>query len=735
MKNKFFNAISLAVIFAMLLTSLALADDVITDGDILTAGNQSPANLGTVAPGATLTPKVSFTLACAGNKHVDSDQTATMTYSTSGSNAPAGGSIGSVTTASIGAVPGTWIDDGTNCPVTPPTPLGDNGDSTVTLTAPTAPGTYTYKINYGVALNPAGGQDSSSVTGSTFVQFTLTVDATPPNTSITSNPSDPSNSSSASFSFTGTDDITLPANLTFECNLDSGGFAACTSPQNYTGLLDGSHAFEVRAIDGVGNVDPTPASYTWMINTTPPVTDTDNDGVPDDEDNCVLVPNADQADADGDGFGDACDSNSYAPVVNTAADDATGNEGDTLTTLGAFSDADGNSSLTITFSGAGTGVDNGDGTWSWSFPTDDNGSGSVTVTADDGEHAVATDSFDWSAANVAPTVDAGTDQPGFEGSPVSFTFSCTDPGTADTWTGTVNWGDSNSESLGAVTCNSGTFSASHTYVDNGDYAVTLTVNDDDSGSGSDTADANVANVAPNVAVPAWQSASVACRVPATLTNISFSDAGVIDMPWNVNIGWGDGSTDTNYNTDTQGGQDNQTHTYNTPGTYVATVGVTDKDGGFGSAQPLINLNVYQTYTINFLQPFDGSSPSNLITNTMKSGRTVPVKVTIWDDCAQAYVTDPATLVRIGVTTVSPTGSSTDVVEVYADAGASNGNTAYFRWTSDSSAPGGGFWIYNLDSKTALNGSALLINTTYRVDVFVGSVKATSTKWALLKPVK
>ena len=35
--------------------------------------------------------------------------------------------------------------------------------------------------------------------------------------------------------------------------------------------------------------------------------DTDNDGVPNAADNCPDVPNPDQADADGDGFGDACD--------------------------------------------------------------------------------------------------------------------------------------------------------------------------------------------------------------------------------------------------------------------------------------------------------------------------------------------------------------------------------------------------------------------------------------------
>jgi hypothetical protein len=36
-------------------------------------------------------------------------------------------------------------------------------------------------------------------------------------------------------------------------------------------------------------------------------TDRDGDGIPDAEDNCLLVPNKDQTDSDGDGFGNACD--------------------------------------------------------------------------------------------------------------------------------------------------------------------------------------------------------------------------------------------------------------------------------------------------------------------------------------------------------------------------------------------------------------------------------------------
>jgi hypothetical protein len=85
-------------------------------------------------------------------------------------------------------------------------------------------------------------------------------DATPPGTSISSGPSASTTSTSASFAFTATQ-----AGSTFECKLDAGAYAACTSPKTYSGLSFGSHTFSVRAIDPAGNADATPATQTWTI--------------------------------------------------------------------------------------------------------------------------------------------------------------------------------------------------------------------------------------------------------------------------------------------------------------------------------------------------------------------------------------------------------------------------------------------------------------------------------------
>lgn len=52
---------------------------------------------------------------------------------------------------------------------------------------------------------------------------------------------------------------------TFECSLDAAAFAPCASPVSLTGLALGAHTYEVRAVTPDGQVDATPASYTWTI--------------------------------------------------------------------------------------------------------------------------------------------------------------------------------------------------------------------------------------------------------------------------------------------------------------------------------------------------------------------------------------------------------------------------------------------------------------------------------------
>lgn len=101
--------------------------------------------------------------------------------------------------------------------------------------------------------------------GTATQSITIKLDKTAPETTLTAQPSNPSNTTSAAFQFTGPD--SLSGNAGFECSLDNGAFAACPSPQNYSNLAEGSHTFRVRAVDGAGQRDTTPAEYTWTVQT------------------------------------------------------------------------------------------------------------------------------------------------------------------------------------------------------------------------------------------------------------------------------------------------------------------------------------------------------------------------------------------------------------------------------------------------------------------------------------
>jgi hypothetical protein len=73
----------------------------------------------------------------------------------------------------------------------------------------------------------------------------------------------------------------------------------------------GLHTLEVTVTDPTGKVRNDPAKVlvemrSWTVSVTI-AADTDRDGIPDFSDNCTLVPNPDQRDTNGDGYGNLCD--------------------------------------------------------------------------------------------------------------------------------------------------------------------------------------------------------------------------------------------------------------------------------------------------------------------------------------------------------------------------------------------------------------------------------------------
>lgn len=87
-----------------------------------------------------------------------------------------------------------------------------------------------------------------------------------PDTTITSGPAEGSSSAStsASFAFSSTE-----PEASFQCSTDAAAFSACTSPVNLTSLAIGNHSFSVRVGNGLGTVDPTPATRNFSVTSRP----------------------------------------------------------------------------------------------------------------------------------------------------------------------------------------------------------------------------------------------------------------------------------------------------------------------------------------------------------------------------------------------------------------------------------------------------------------------------------
>jgi glycosidase len=101
---------------------------------------------------------------------------------------------------------------------------------------------------------------------SQLATVTVRIDEDAPTVTIDSAPSSPWASPTIEFEFSADE-----AGSTFECSLDGTDYAACSSPQAYTDVPDGSHTFSVRAIDPADNMSPAAVAVV-EIDTTPPET-------------------------------------------------------------------------------------------------------------------------------------------------------------------------------------------------------------------------------------------------------------------------------------------------------------------------------------------------------------------------------------------------------------------------------------------------------------------------------
>lgn len=194
--------------------------------------------------------------------------------------------------------------------------------------------------------------------------------------------------------------------------------------------------------------------------------------------------------------------------------------------------------------------------------------------------------------NVAPTVTAIGDVLD-EGLTASVSATFVDPGTLDTHTATIDWGDGTPAE--AITVFELAAGASHVYGDNGTFEVIVTVTDDDGGVGADTVDVVVGNVDPSLTLDDSDAVSfpggdyVVVEAGGVVAwSADGTDPGSDDLTFT----WSTGEANTYFNNGvgpdpfpSPGGtfpfaaSDQANAAYAAPGVELLAVTLTDDDGG------------------------------------------------------------------------------------------------------------------------------------------------------------
>ncbi len=197
-------------------------------------------------------------------------------------------------------------------------------------------------------------------------------------------------------------------------------------------------------------------------------------------------------------------------------------------------------------------------TASTTFP--DDGSYSVDLVLSDEDGGVTETTIEVIVTNADPTVTelqlgGALD----EGSPVELTAVGSDPGASDVLTYTWDFGDGSLDDSGALVV--------HTFADDGPWPVTITADDGEGGLGSATFDVELRNLPPEIRTATLPSATVE-GAPTTFA-VQAEDPGTDDV---LTYEWamGDGGT-----ADSPG----VVWTYADEGVYLASVSVSDDDGG------------------------------------------------------------------------------------------------------------------------------------------------------------
>jgi PKD repeat protein len=214
------------------------------------------------------------------------------------------------------------------------------------------------------------------------------------------------------------------------------------------------------------------------------------------------------------------------------------------------------------------------------------GSYTVAVTVTDVGKLSVSGGTTVAVGNVAPTVSALALSPASvtDHQTLTVNASFTDPGTADTFTVSVDWGDLSQPSTPALAAGTRTFTAAHDYAAAGTYVVTATVTDRNNGVGSQSSTVVVgkSNTSPS-------SVSLTPTVNGSTVVIggSFVDPDALDTH-TVTMSWGEGTTTLNLAAGVT--SFTASHAYSANGTYTVSATVTDPSSASATASVQVTVS-------------------------------------------------------------------------------------------------------------------------------------------------
>ena len=276
--------------------------------------------------------------------------------------------------------------------------------------------------------------------------------------------------------------------------------------------------------------------------------------------------------------------------------------GDGTITAGTLTD-DGAGNITV--SGTHKYSDEGTFALSVTLADADDGSGQATATATATGTATVGEA-DVFAAGTA--VVAATEGTGFTGQVATFTNAGFATNPSSDFTASIDWGDGTTTTGTLADDGAGniTVSGAHKYLDEGTFALSVTLTDtDDDGSGQATATATATGTATvgeadvfaagSAAVAATEGTAFNGQV-ATFTNTGFQTNPSSDFT--ASIDWGDGTTTTGTLADDGAGNItvSGTHKYSDEGTFALSVTLTDADDD-GSGQATATAKATGTATV------------------------------------------------------------------------------------------------------------------------------------------